>query len=101
MQGLDFESLLHAIPKEWKDIITNDNISANLQPVRRCNVYYNNERKEIGTTNTREVQWHFIDKISKRPTSEAKWHKKTELNLTENERKSYIKCHTNSHEIHQ
>jgi hypothetical protein len=83
--GLQYESLLHAIPKEWKKQIVEDNISQNIVPLLKCNINFDKESKEIGSTSTREVYWHLIEKICQRPTSEAKWQEKTELNLTENE----------------
>jgi hypothetical protein len=82
---LQFESLIHAIPKKWKIQMADDNISSNLQPYLKCYIHYSNEKKDIGSTDTREVYWHFIESISQRPTSEKTWLEKTELNLSENE----------------
>jgi hypothetical protein len=82
---LQYESLVHAIPKEWKKQIASDNINSDRNPIFKCNIYYTKDTKEIGSTDTREVYWHFIDKITQRPTSEAKWIEKTELDVTVNE----------------
>jgi hypothetical protein len=82
---LQFESLAHTIPKDWKKQIASDNLNSDRNPIFKCNIYYAKEKKEIGSTDTREVYWHFIDKITQRPTSEAKWIEKTELDVTVNE----------------
>ena len=40
-----------------------------------------NNNRRITELNTREIYWHLLSKIAERPTSEAKWQEKTDLDL--------------------
>jgi hypothetical protein len=85
---MEYEALMHSIPKRWKDKIKKDNTSNNIYCFLECAIKLNKVNKQICEINTKEIYWNLIDKIAQRPTSENTWHKNTELDLNEEEWKT-------------
>jgi hypothetical protein len=83
---LRYESLISAIPKEWKKLLNdNRNLNMNYLVFRDTNIIIDNRTRQITDINTRELYWHILKACTKRPTSEIKWQEKTDLNLNNEE----------------
>ena len=67
------------------------NLNANYHVFYDANAWINNTCKKITELTTRDLHWYFVDEISQRPTSDNKWRKKTDLDLTpENQNNIFI-----------
>jgi hypothetical protein len=82
---LEYESLVHAIPRKWKDVIRNDQGNKNMIISRENKININNSKKSLIEITTKEVYWELLTEVAERPTSENKWTQKTDLALTEPE----------------
>ena len=87
----EYESLIHAIPKEWKKIVIEDNISTNITIHLKCKIKMDKEEKDITEIATKDLYWHLVNDKSERPTSENKWYEKSDLDLTQEEWKIVYK----------
>jgi hypothetical protein len=45
----------------------------------------NGEKKQLVECNTKDIYWHYVNKIAEKPTSEDTWEEKVGLNLTNEE----------------
>jgi hypothetical protein len=82
---MQFESLVHAIPREWKNIVQGNNNIQNIIHFMKCTVKYKESNKQICELNTKDFYVILLDNISERPTSENTWKQKTDLDLNEEE----------------
>jgi hypothetical protein len=82
---LEYESLMHSLPKTWKQQIENDTGSKNMIMYKECKIKINSIFKKLPEISTKDIYWELITQIAERPTSEATWQKHTELNLTKEE----------------
>ena len=82
---LSHNSVLSAIPKEWKKIIKEDGNVNNYVIFNDYFVMIEDVRKKLQELTTKEVYWHLLKKICKRPTSENSWEEETGLNFDEKE----------------
>jgi hypothetical protein len=83
-KGLEYESLISAIPKQWKkDIksIPKDDII--ISPY--VAIKTENKIAKLCETKTNEIYWIHINKKGERATSENTWLEKSELNVSEEE----------------
>jgi hypothetical protein len=88
---LEYESLIHAIPKKWKETIINDNRSVHFKCFIDFTFKINNINKKLVDIKTKEIYWELINKIKERPTSEESWKSKSELDLKTEEWKVIYK----------
>jgi hypothetical protein len=79
---LAYESLVHAIPKKWKDIIKNKGQNNELCVFRECILLINEQKMKLEEVETKAVYWEIIEKYTQRPTSEQKWAEKTGILFT-------------------
>ena len=80
--GLEYESIISAIPNIWKKTIKEINKdSIHISPY--VAIRANNTYKKLCETDTKEIYWIMIEKIGERATSEKSWKDETELNLTQ------------------
>jgi hypothetical protein len=81
---LQYEILISAIPRNWKkQIEDNASLNQNYLVFAECKIAINNTMKHISETNTKDIYWHLLTDITKRPTSEKKWREKTDLDLSD------------------
>jgi hypothetical protein len=81
---LDYEKLKHAIPIAWKKVLREfKTLNANYYIFKECKVGIQENNYNIEEVTTRQLYWHLINKISKRPTSEAKWNQKLDFIIDE------------------
>ena len=74
---LEYERLLRATPKEWKvKLKKNKTLNKNYYVFHECNIRLQGVIHKLEVVSTKQIYWHFVDIISLRPTSEAKWNKK-------------------------
>jgi hypothetical protein len=78
-----FNGILTAIPKEWKKMIKEDVNVNNYVIFNDYFVMIQDVRKKLKELTTKEVYWHLLNKICKRPTSEVSWEEETGLNFDE------------------
>jgi hypothetical protein len=77
-------SLISAIPKQWKKLIEEDNNSKNYFRLLKCQVMINSKFRRIEELKCKDLYWHAIENIKCRPTSEMKWEEKAKLDYDEN-----------------
>jgi hypothetical protein len=81
---LQYESLVHAIPKEWKaKLKESKTLNLNYNVFEECSVRIGGKTANIEEISTRQLYWHFVTLVSSRPTSEAKWNQKVEFEIDE------------------
>jgi hypothetical protein len=84
IKHLEYQSLMSAIPINWKqNVKKNGNLNKNYYVFRECKIRIGKMSKNIVEVTTRDLYWHLIQKISLRPTSEAKWLERGMLDLSE------------------
>ena len=81
---LEYESLISALPKQWKKLLQAD-LNRNNYDLVLPELRILNTRKRFEEVDTKTIYWHFIDKFSQRPTSELKWREKAHLDISEDE----------------
>jgi hypothetical protein len=72
-KGLEYESLAHAIPTDWRKLINFDFDHHKHYVFGQHVVHINRMPKIVEEISTKDVYWSFIDKVGQRPTSEKKW----------------------------
>jgi hypothetical protein len=81
---LDYERLMHAIPTPSKKVLKEYKmLNANYCVFKECKVSIQENNYNVKEVNTKQLYWHQIRKISKRPTSEDKWNQKLEFVIDE------------------
>jgi hypothetical protein len=74
---LQYESLTSAIPSKWKRIIKeNKGLAVFDLNDTTCYIKIGKCYKSLKEISTKEIYWHLVETISKRPTSENKWNEK-------------------------
>jgi hypothetical protein len=63
----------------------NQNLNNNYLVFRDTNILLNNIKRRITDLKAREIYWLLLEPIMERPTSENKWHEKTNLDLNNEE----------------
>ena len=67
----------------WKENIKqNRALNRTYQPDQHIHLYVNKIRKSLLDVHTKDLYWHYIDKISQRPSSEIKWATNSSLNIS-------------------
>jgi hypothetical protein len=83
---LQYEMLISAIPTKWKKLLKSNRTTNNDHNVKtECTIIINKTTRQIKDIKTKDIYWHLLMKMTKRPTSENKWKEKTDLDLTEEE----------------
>ena len=73
IEPLRYDSLISAIPNEWKRMLSEDkNLNSNYLVFRDTNIIIDNRKRRITDINTRELYWHILKSSRERPTSENK-----------------------------
>jgi hypothetical protein len=86
IKPLRYESLISAIPNEWKKLLKhNQNLNNNYLVFRDTSIIVNNIKRRITDLKAREIYWLLLKPIMERPTSENKWREKTNLDLNNEE----------------
>jgi hypothetical protein len=81
---LQYESLIHAIPKAWKiELKKHKGLNLNYHVIKQCMVVCGKTRVNHEAINTKTLYWHLVSTKSERPTSENKWAEKLEFIITE------------------
>ena len=81
---LQYESLVHSIPKEWKvKLKESKTLNLNYYVFEDCRVKIGGKSANIEEISTRELYWNFVTLVSNRPTSEAKWNQKIDFEIDE------------------
>jgi hypothetical protein len=81
---LEYESLIHAVPKEWKvKLKENKTLNMNYCVFEACIVKLGGKTANLEEISTRQLYWHFVNLVSSRPTSEAKWNQKLDFEIDE------------------
>jgi exonuclease III len=81
---LEYQSLIHAIPKHWKQELKKfKSVNLNYHVVKQCKIELDNIRVHLEEASTKRLYWHLVSKISERPTSEKKWNEKIEFTITD------------------
>jgi hypothetical protein len=70
-----------AIPKNWKVLLKKSNNNLGYHIFYDCKISINKHKKTIEEINTKDIYWHLISEIAKRPTSETKWRDKALIDL--------------------
>jgi hypothetical protein len=74
LKNLEYNSLISAIPHNWKKTIKNEYKKLpTIVPNQNCTLTLNKMTKELTEITTKEIYSTLLEKISKRPTSEQKW----------------------------
>jgi exonuclease III len=82
---LDYESLIAAIPKVWKNSLkTNCGLNHNYLVFKQCNIEIDHINYKLEDINTNQVYWRLLSSLSLRPTSEEKWKEKLNFTIDEN-----------------
>ena len=76
---LEYESLMHALPKEWEQIVVNDTRNKNLIIYKECKLKINNIYRKLPEKTMKDIYWELITQIAERPTSATKCKKKQNL----------------------
>ena len=82
---LEYQSVLHAIPKTWKKDIENDTAAKGFTMLPKCVIKADKTKIQLDATATREFYWLLVNKKAKRPISEASWQDSAGLDLTDQE----------------
>jgi hypothetical protein len=82
---LEYLSLTHTIPKEWKKKINTDKFNKDIIIYNHPTLKINGSYKKLEEINTKAIYWKLTNEVAQRPTSENTWKEKTELDLTEDE----------------
>jgi hypothetical protein len=83
-KGLDYESLISAIPKHWKrELILVQKGDIIISPY--VDIKIDNSKTKLIEIKTNQIYWKYIESKGERATSEKTWIEKTTLNLTEEE----------------
>jgi hypothetical protein len=84
IKQMQYNSLISAIPKDWKKMITNDNNINNYVVFKECKVNIKDCRKKVEETTTRDIYHEILLNKVERPTSENTWQENVGLNFDEN-----------------
>ena len=76
---MSYNSIVSAIPSNWKKEIENDPNIANYYVFNDYKIQLNETSKKIIEFSTKDLYWHILSKKAKRPTSEESW--ETEVGL--------------------
>ena len=68
---MEYNSLLHAIPVEWKHIVNKNDV--NIEPPNSVKVHIDRKCYAIGDIKCKHLYHIFISKINKPPTAVTKW----------------------------
>jgi hypothetical protein len=79
--GLDYESLIHALPKHWVKIIIHDNRSNQFILYRDCTLYLDNKLVKLNEMKARDIYWEMLK--TDRATSENTWKECNNIDLSE------------------
>jgi hypothetical protein len=92
---MSYNSIISAIPQDWKRIINHDTNILNYRSLERYSVTINETRKKVIEYNTKDLYWHYINVSAKRPTSENTWEEVVGLGFTEEEwTKTYLHAYS-------
>jgi hypothetical protein len=81
---LEYESLVSAIKSKWKQKLREKgSINTNFIITEGCYITINNAKIKLEQIKTRDLYWHLIKIISKRPTSESKWNENINFEIDE------------------
>jgi hypothetical protein len=81
---LDYESLLHAIPKAWKtQLKKHKNLNMNYHVHKQCTVINIDRQVDVEEITTKGLYWHLAIQMAQRPTSENKWNEKLNFVIDE------------------
>ena len=86
--GLQYQSLISSIPKEWRKKLTNVANIKDLIISPECKIIINQKETCFRSLPTKDIYWHIMEKNNERPTSEKTWLEISDLNLSENEWKT-------------
>jgi hypothetical protein len=80
---LEYESLIHAMPKAWKmELKKHKGLNLNYYVFTQCTITCDKKRVSHNEINTKILYWHLVSTINERPTSENKWKEKLEFIIT-------------------
>jgi hypothetical protein len=81
---LEYESLIHAIPQQWKrELKQNKRLNLNYEVNRQCMVKLGKKLVNYEELDTKRLYWHLVSNKCERPTSENKWKEKLDFIITE------------------
>jgi hypothetical protein len=81
---LEYETLIDAIPKSWKNILKNNKtLNLNYHIYNEYIAYILEKILKLDEISTRQLYWHLANQLSLRPTSEAKWNEKLDFLIDE------------------
>ena len=84
-KAMEYESLRSALPTKWKKmLIANKSLNKNYLVFKECIIKIEDKFCNIEGVTTRELYWHLLSTICKRPTSESKWNEKLNFEIDEN-----------------
>jgi hypothetical protein len=72
-----YNSVIWAIPRDWKNLIKNDMNATNYHVFADYNVIIQEKEKKLIEITSKEAYWHLLNKIEHRATSEEKWENET------------------------
>ena len=58
---MEYQSLIQAVPRQWKEIITNDNSSIHFLKFIESTLRINNLTKRLEDIPTKDIYWELIN----------------------------------------
>jgi hypothetical protein len=85
IRHMEYNSIIHAIPKAWKNALGGHSYNTDFIPRLTTMVKVGKDMRPLDEVCTKDIYCTLLENIRERPTSEGKWSQTTELDLTEEE----------------
>ena len=79
IKQMDYNSLIHAIPAEWKRSVIGTTPPEDLKSNGEIYIVNSSHIKILKDMYSKDFYWNFIEKIRKKPKAEEKWNKYIEM----------------------